>query len=589
MKPPDSACHTRSHLGVRSPPPTMVLSRTEHTPLLDGGTRLIPRARARVARSRGDISFRLSVIVVAGNGLDPPGFARRARLMTRVAPVSSRLPFPCPSSRAPPRRSARPESDLSERPVDPLAAADEQTTSGSRITARTALRCVAGAAIAGLALFAVAGSGIKVRDTTRDPLAAFHRCVQFPHASETHTSLTLPPLLRQPSLSLSALGASSEVDTMADATAARRTAAAAAALTKETALNAKAAKEAADAAYASAEADAEKLDKLAAQARRDYDFAVATNVDAGDGATVGVQEILDDALKEDTTLTAMTATYTAARQAYQDSSDALVGLAASLEEARAASASAQRRYDEASASADALKTAADAAQVDAERANAENQANARVGEETAEEAIARAKVVADASAAAQAAEIQAARAKELAANKLDALNSATLAQKTAQETLDAETARNEVLAAESNEAEQRMIEQSHITALAKTAAADARATSLDSYFNASTAVAAMKDAADKAEQEADHAKVVAKTRLEEAKAAERAARAASDADDIARAELTLAERTVDVEEKKEKAVKDAQQDVIEAEMTDGSVEDVADEAVVPGPGERRRA
>ena len=115
---------------------------------------------------------------------------------------------------------------------------------------------------------------------------------------------------------------------MADATAARRTAAAAAALTKETALNAKAAKEAADAAYASAEADAEKLDKLAAQARRDYDFAVATNVDAGDGATVGVQEILDDALKEDTTLTAMTATYTAARQAYQDSSDALVELAA---------------------------------------------------------------------------------------------------------------------------------------------------------------------------------------------------------------------------------------------------------------------
>ena len=509
--------------------------------------------------------------------------------MTRVAPVSSRLPFPCPSSRAPPRRSARPESDLSERPVDPLAAADEQTTSGSRITARTALRCVAGAAIAGLALFAVAGFGIKVRDTTRDPLAAFHRCVQFPHASETHTSLTLPPLLRQPSLGLSALGASSEVDTMADATAARRTAAAAAALTKETALNAKAAKEAADAAYASAEADAEKLDKLAAQARRDYDFAVATNVDAGDGATVGVQEILDDALKEDTTLTAMTATYTAARQAYQDSSDALVGLAASLEEARAASASARRRYDEASASADALKTAADAAQVDAERANAENQANARVGEETAEEAIARAKVVADASAAAQAAEIQAARAKELAANKLDALNSATLAQKTAQETLDAETARNEVLAAESNEAEQRMIEQSHITALAKTAA-DADATSLDSYFNASTAVAAMKDAADKAEREADHAKVVAKTRLEEAKAAERAARAPPRTPTTSRGRsCTLAERAVDVEEKKEKAVKDAQQDVIEAEMTDGVRRGRRRRGGRPGARERRRA
>ena len=376
---------------------------------------------------------------------------------------------------------------------------------------------------------------------------------------------------------------------MADATAARRTAAAAAALTKQTAANAKAAKETADAVYASAEADAEKLDKLAAQARRDYELSVGYNEDAGEEATDGVQEILDDALEEDTTLTGMTATYTAARQTYQDSSDALVELAASLEEAKAATASAQQKYDEASASAEALKAGADVAHVNAEKANAENQANAKVGEETAEEAIARAKVVADASAAAQAAEIQAARAKELAANALDALNSATLLQKTAQETFDAETARNEVLAAESNEAEQRMIEQSHVTALAKTAAADAKSTSLTSYFNASATKAEMKDAADKAEQLADRAKVVAKTRLEEARAAERAARAAFDADDIAQAQLVLAERTVEVEEKKETAIRNAEQEEIEAEMTDGSIEAVADEAVVAAPGERRRA
>jgi len=45
------------------------------------------------------------------------------------------------------------------------------------------------------------------------------------------------------------------------------------------------------------------------------------------------------------------------------------------------------------------------------------------------------------------------------------------------ESLDAENARNKVMAATSNQAEQDMIQESHVTALAKTAAADAKATS----------------------------------------------------------------------------------------------------------------
>ena len=110
------------------------------------------------------------------------------------------------------------------------------------------------------------------------------------------------------------------------AEAVRRNAAAQATLAKQTALNAKAAAEAADATYAAAQADAEKLDRLAAQAMRSYELASVDDRDAADAATIGTQQTEDDALEEDAELSALTATYTAAREEYQASTDALVTL-----------------------------------------------------------------------------------------------------------------------------------------------------------------------------------------------------------------------------------------------------------------------
>jgi hypothetical protein len=61
--------------------------------------------------------------------------------------------------------------------------------------------------------------------------------------------------------------------------------------------------------------------------------------------------------------------------------------------------------------------------------------------------------------------------------------------------------------------------------------------------------------------------------MEESKAAQSKARAASDASDVADAELTLAERTVDVEEKKELAIKNAEDAAAEAKAEAAEVEE----------------
>ena len=286
---------------------------------------------------------------------------------------------------------------------------------------------------------------------------------------------------------------------MALATAARRTAGAAAALSSQTSRNAKTAKETADAVYSAAQAEAEKLERLAVQAQKDYDLSVGDDTDANAAATVGIQTLEDEALGEDTKLTGITSTYTTARDTYQNSTKLIVVLTSKLATAAAATATAQGVHDKASAAADVAKKAADDAHIKAKTGNDSSKADDKVGEETTEEAIDRAKGVAADSTAAQTAEIKAAELKMVAADKLDLLNSARLFQKTAQETLDAENARNKVLAFESNQTEQNMIEQSHVTALAKTAAADAKATSETAYFESSSSKADMKDRSDKAQ------------------------------------------------------------------------------------------
>ena len=337
----------------------------------------------------------------------------------------------------------------------------------------------------------------------------------------------------------------------------RLNAAAQATLAKQTALNAKSAAEAADATYADAQAEA-RLDRLAAQATRSYELASVDDREAADAAIVGTQATEDEALESDAELSALTATYTAARGEYQASTDALVVLTSAKAAATASTRKAEATYAEARKAADASKTASDTAHVVAAKANQDAQKAKEVGEEKPEQAIARAKSVADTSSAAKAAEIAAGKDKRVAADALAALESAKLLEKTATETLDIEQARNAELSAASTEAEARMIDQSDVAAKAKTAAAEATQTSVGAYFSASVTKAEMKDKADKAAEAAKKAEAIAVTRAEESKVAQHKARAAADAADVADAELLLAERTPEEEEKKKLAIKNAE-------------------------------
>jgi len=337
---------------------------------------------------------------------------------------------------------------------------------------------------------------------------------------------------------------------LASAEADRRTAAAQAALAAQTARNAEEAKEKADAIYAEANAEAEKLQKLAVQARKDYEIAKGDNAVDGDTATSGIQQLEDEALSADAKLTTVTATYEAARTTYQNSTDKIVVLTKELDDAKAATAAAQAKFDAAAATADAATAKANELSKAAEDLNAQSQADKAVGEEKIAEAASRADAVAAAADKARAAEIVAAKANKAKADAEDALNAAKLFQKTAQESLDSENARNKVLAATSNQAEQDMIQQSHVTALAKTAAADAKAVSESEFYNSSTFTSKMEDAAKKAEEKAAIAATIAATRQEEANDAATAAQAAADANEIAQSQLSLAEAQVKVEERK---------------------------------------
>jgi len=351
------------------------------------------------------------------------------------------------------------------------------------------------------------------------------------------------------------LGQESGLGGLAAAEAARRTAAAAAALSAQTGKNAKDAKELAATVYSEAQAEAEKLEKLAIQARKDFELAVGDETDSNDAATAGIQALMDTALAEDAKLTSLTSTYKAIRTTYQNSTEAIVVYTNDLEDAKSKTAAAQANYDDKSKIANTAKETADTLSSAAADLNSASQADSAVGEEAIGEAVGRSDKVAAAANKAKAAEIVAAKAKAAAADALDQLNAAKLFQKTSQETLDAEIARNKILAKQSNQAEQDMIQQSHVTSLSKTAAADAKATSESSYYNSSDARSRMEDAANKADEKAAQAASIAATREAELKAAEVAHQSATDADEIAQSQLALAEATVAVEEKKIAAAK----------------------------------
>ena len=205
----------------------MVSSRTEHTPLLkEEGT---SRTRASApppllfAPSRG---FPLEHVQRYGVHSVPRGLARASRVVSRSSTTPTNATSAC----------------------DP---ADVSRHSSSRVAAPAssagrAVRWAAAAAVGSLALFAAVSVGQMA------PGAAL-----WAHPG-------------------AALGASE--DSLAAAESHRRTAAANEAESTQTARNMRDAKEMADAVLAEAEAEAERLAKLAAQKRKDFEIAKAETV-----------------------------------------------------------------------------------------------------------------------------------------------------------------------------------------------------------------------------------------------------------------------------------------------------------------------
>ena len=344
-------------------------------------------------------------------------------------------------------------------------------------------------------------------------------------------------------------------DSLATAESHRRNAAANEAESTQTARNMRDAKEMADAVLAEAEAEAERLTKLAAQKRKDFEVAKAETVEDGEEATSGIQELEDDATAKDAELTSITTAYEATRAAYANSTAAIVTLGEELKTAKAASAAASAVHDKDLATATTAKQTADDLSKQAHALNAKTQADPKTGEVTAEEAKKRAEEVATAAGKAKAAEIVAARAEKKAADSADAVAHEELLVKTATEALDAEKTRNKRLAVASTQAEQDMIQQTHQTSLARVAAADAKSTAETGFYNSSSVRSELEDAAKKAEEDASLAANVAATRAAEAKKAAVVAKAAEDSAAVAQSQLALAESEVKVEQFKIAAAK----------------------------------
>ena len=129
-----------------------------------------------------------------------------------------------------------------------------------------------------------------------------------------------------------------------------------------------------------------------------------------------------------------------------------------------------------------------------------------VGEETFQQGVQRSQQMAQITAAATSQEIKAGDLAVAAADAQKKLDEATLFQKTAQETLDTETARNAELKAASNAEQKSFIDASDVAAKDATAAADAGKKAKDALDAAHVRLATAADARAKSEETRDRLK-----------------------------------------------------------------------------------
>ena len=259
---------------------------------------------------------------------------------------------------------------------------------------------------------------------------------------------------------------------------------------------------------AAAEAEANKADQDVQQKEIEEQAAqLAVGTAAAEAAAGSQAEVLEDAAKVETAgLAEDKRSYLLTRGEYEASTALVATRKTEFASAAKATESARKAFVAAKKLADDAKTEADA-MAKAAKEHLEATKNAAVvGEETFQQGVQRSQQMAQITAAATSQEIKAGDLAVAAADAQKRLDEATLFQKTARETLDAETARNAELKAASNAVQKTFIDASDVAAKDATAAADAGKKAKDALDAAHVRLATAADARAKSEETRDRLK-----------------------------------------------------------------------------------
>ena len=259
---------------------------------------------------------------------------------------------------------------------------------------------------------------------------------------------------------------------------------------------------------AAAEAEANKADQDVQQKEiEEQNAQIDVRTAAAEAAAGSQAEALEDTAKLETAgLAENKRSYLLTRGEYEASTALVATRKAELASAAKATEEARKKYAAAKKLADDAKTEADA-MAKAAKEHLEATKNAAVvGEETFQEGVQRSQQMAQITAAATSQEIKAGDLAVAAADAQKKLDDATLFQKTAQETLDAETARNAELKKASNAEQKTFIDASDVAAKDATAAADAGKKAKDALDAAHVRLANAADALAKSQEHRDRLK-----------------------------------------------------------------------------------
>lgn len=230
----------------------------------------------------------------------------------------------------------------------------------------------------------------------------------------------------------------------------------------------------------------------------------------------GLSDTAQDIAKQNTaTLSADKRVYLNTRNTYAASTALVATNKALLQTAKQNSAAAMQAYVEKKAAADAARAKAEEMAAAMVNHNTETKAAPEVGEESTPDGISRSQTMAEISAAATQQDILANDIQTQASLLKQAWDDRLLEQKTAQETLDAEVAREANLAIQSNKEQKDFIDSSHVAAIDATAAADAKKKADADLVEASKRYAAAQVAREAAFKEVKRLTDVQEVRKEE--------------------------------------------------------------------------